>query len=419
MTTPDEITAIFALASENFSRISGQPSDDDINDILLVVKPLLHDIDYDVAGTQNLVGLVDNVTTYTATWGQAWTNPARPPAYDPNIAEDVSRVVQNRMEAAHNILIADHAIFLAAEKGVAKFIRDAVDETFIKDLEHPVTFYNSVTAQQLLAHLRTNCGGMEPEDLITLQTAMSGYYENCEGVPEYINKLEKARIKLERANLPMSDQQVLAIASASVFASQHFVRANEDWERLPTASKTWAAWKTMYLLAHRNRARLIQAHGGGNIGGANSAGTFTLPPTASSRITEYLDNIANAATQDSSQLQLLIKSNNQLMEQNRKLAEDMAALSRRVGTNPPTNTPTTNTGTINTNTYTPRDPAKLLAKRLRNGFKPEDYCYTHGYLVRHTSDTCNKPNATHKREATKENPMGGADFNKGWELAGN
>ena len=45
--TPDEITAIFALTTDNFTHISGQPSDDDINAILLATKPLLHELDYD------------------------------------------------------------------------------------------------------------------------------------------------------------------------------------------------------------------------------------------------------------------------------------------------------------------------------------------------------------------------------------
>lgn len=166
---------------------------------------------------------------------------------------------------------------------------------------------------------------MEPETLIALQTAMIKFYDDCDGIPEYINMLEKARIKLKRGLLPMSDLQVLAIASASVYASQHFVRANEEWGRLPIASKTWAAWKIKYLEAHRDRARLIQAQGGGNIGNANAAGTYDLPPTAASRINEYLDNMANAVTQDSSQMERLISSNMQLIEQNR---------SRRYSTTP-------------------------------------------------------------------------------------
>jgi len=39
MMTPDKITTIFALATDNFIRISGQPSDDDITAILLATKP--------------------------------------------------------------------------------------------------------------------------------------------------------------------------------------------------------------------------------------------------------------------------------------------------------------------------------------------------------------------------------------------
>ena len=73
MTMPDEIASIFALA---FTRIPGQPSDDALNDILLVIKPLLHNIEYDMAGPQNLVGLIDYPTAYATVRGQPWVNPA-------------------------------------------------------------------------------------------------------------------------------------------------------------------------------------------------------------------------------------------------------------------------------------------------------------------------------------------------------
>ena len=269
MTTPEEITALFALASNNSACISSQPLDDAINDILLAVTPHLHDIDYDVAGTQNLVGLVQDTASYTMTWGQPWANPACPAAYDPNINEAATRVVQNQMEAAHKSPHCQHCHFSSSRKGSCQIHWGCSRGNLLKDLKDPITFFNNVSAQTLMTN------GMEPEDLVAMQTAMSGYYNDCERVPKCINS---SKIKLGQGNLPMSDPQVLAIASASVFASQHFVRANEDWECLVPASKTWASWKTMYLLAHRIRARLIQAQGGGNIGNANSAGTFALPP---------------------------------------------------------------------------------------------------------------------------------------------
>ena len=133
---------------------------------------------------------------------------------------------------------------------MAKFIRDIVDETFYKDLEDPVSLYNKITAAELIEHLRINCGGVEPEDLVSLHAAMSSYYATCDGIPEYMIMLEKARLKFARADLPMSDKQLLIIANASVYGSQDFIRASEDWERLPAGNKTWTAWKTTFLRAH-------------------------------------------------------------------------------------------------------------------------------------------------------------------------
>ena len=410
--TPDEITAIFALATDNFAHISGQPSDDDLTAILLATKPLLHELDYDDYGTHNLVGLIEPSNTYTATWGDAFPIPARPDAYDTNIQDDATPVVRNRMEAAHKLLLHDYATYLAAERGVAKFIRDVVDETFYKDLEDPVSFYNKITAAELINHLRLNCGGVEPENLVALHTEMSSYYANCDGIPEYIIMLEKARLKFARADLPMSDKQLLIIANASVYGSQDFVRASEDWERLTPNNKTWTTWKTTFLRAHRERLRLIQASGGISLGSANAAGGLRgiIPSPTTDRLNSYLDNIANAATQDSHQLKLLLESNKTLIEQNRLLAEQFTALSARVNTATPTTTPPPS-GTRKT-------PAQLLTKRLTK-YSPTNYCHTHGYMVHatHTSATCNTPGPNHITTATRADTKGGVEYNKGWELA--
>ena len=156
--TPDEIAAIFAAATDDFTVVVGQPSDEDINAIERALLPLLHDVDYDMYGAQNLIGLIEPTITYTLTWGQAFVRPPRPTAYDLNIADTASPVVRNRMEAAHTLLLNNYYSFVAAEKGAAKFIRTCVDETYYKDLQHATTFYNKVTAEELLSHLRSNCG---------------------------------------------------------------------------------------------------------------------------------------------------------------------------------------------------------------------------------------------------------------------
>ena len=94
-----------------------------------------------------------------------------------------------------------------------------------KDLCNAVTFYNSVTAYDLLQHLIANSGGLHQNDLINLSTEMLHYYAESEGIPEFILKLEEAREKLARGSLLMSDAILLATASSQVFASLHYLEA--------------------------------------------------------------------------------------------------------------------------------------------------------------------------------------------------
>jgi hypothetical protein len=180
----------------------------------------------------------------------------------------------------------------------------------------------------------------------------------------------------------MSDKQLLIIAIASVYGSQDFVRASEDWEWLAPNNKTWTTWKTTFLRAHRECLRLIQASGGISLGNANAAGgrRGIIPSPTTDCLNSYLDNIANAATQDSVQLKLLLESNKTLIEQNRLLAEQFTALSARVNAATSTTTPPP-LGTRKT-------PAQLLTKCLVK-FSPTNYCHTHGiWCMLHTHRQC-------------------------------
>ena len=206
----------------------------------------------------------------------------------------------------------------------------------------------------------------------------------------------------------MSDKQLLIIASASVFASQDFPQATEDWEHLLSALKTWTAWKTEFLCAHQERARLLQAQGGGNIGSANTAG---LTDQSTSCIDSYLDGLANAATQDSQQLALLVESNWLLSEQVATLTTRLGATTPAVPTVIPPGDPTTNSA--------PMTAIEKLTYRIKvKKYDPTGYCWSHGYMVgkTHTSESCIKKKEGHKDKATRADIKGGRTFNSGWEV---
>ncbi len=243
------IEKLLKKAAESHPRINGQPTDDDIFKMTEVLYPILHNTNYDmitIAGqvNHNLIDLIQHDVSYTATWTAPFPRPVRPAPYDPNIPDAATPVVRNRMEAAHATVISDFKTYTAAKKGVSAFIQAVIDKMWIKPLHHPITFYNNVTAYNLLEYLRTNSGGLHNTDLALLPTEMLHYYANEDGIPEFILALKKAREKLACGGIPMSDATLLATAHSQVFASLHYPEATWEWEQLPPALQTWASWQT-------------------------------------------------------------------------------------------------------------------------------------------------------------------------------
>jgi hypothetical protein len=96
--------------------------------------------------------------------------------------------------------------------------------------------------------------------LLTIQ--MSTYYKGTLDIPEYIFLLEDTQRKAARAHLPVTDHTLTILASTALLATDTFPRTTELWEELDPANKTWAAWKTVYLAAHKKRANRLRATGG-------------------------------------------------------------------------------------------------------------------------------------------------------------
>jgi len=402
--TPEEITALFATAATTFQPIAGQPNDDDLMALRDVLYPLLLDIPYDERPNgHNLIGIIEPTATYAMRWHAAFPHPARPISY-PAIPDDATAVARARSEANHAILTRDFASYEAAERAVAKFIRDAVDETWYRDLRHPRSYYINVTAKQLIEHLDANCGGLHAVDLVNLPTEMMGYYAIAEGIPEYIDMLEEAQRKLSRAELPMIDAQLLAIASTAVLASDHFPRPTDEWEARPRNLKTWTAWKTHYRAAHIARKR--QQLAAGTAYSVMEVDDAAITPETFARLDGYLDNLAAAATTERTTLTQLIENNATLTANVGTLTTSIAAL--------------TSAYTLLANGHTPNtQPAAPTAtptvrRQPHPSLDPDGYCWTHGYRVKrgHNSASCTNKKEGHKDTATRANTMGGSTHNK-------
>jgi len=171
---PDAITCLFKEAYDTFPPLEGKPTDDNLLAIREVLLPLLMVIPYDqLNGIHSLTAILAEAAKYEAEHGnQNFVRPSRLPLYDKNIADDATTVVRVRAEAAHKARLDDYASYEAAERGVAKFLRNVVDEIWYNDLKDSDTFYTKVTAIDIMALLDANSGGLHAVDMISLRTNM-------------------------------------------------------------------------------------------------------------------------------------------------------------------------------------------------------------------------------------------------------
>ena len=405
--TPNAITLLFKEARDAFPPIEGKPTDDDLLSIRETLLPILMEVPYDqLGGVHSLTSLItDDVRYATDHGGNVFKRPIRLPLYDSSIKDDATTVVRVRGEAAHKARLDDYASFEAAERGAAKFLREVVDEVWYNDLKDADTFYTKVTALEIISFLDANSGGLHAIDMISLRTNMHQYYGQADGIPQYIIMLEDAQKKAKRAGMPIADIELVMMASAAVLAAQHFPREVDDWEGLPSPSRTWVAWKTAFRLAHLKRQRQILASGGGEpLGGAH--GVLPAAAPAIGRLETALDNLALAATNDTAVLQQLTAANlvltatiATLTATNKKLVD----AGRGRGT-PAGGTPAGKPAEGGRSTKTPH---------------PGNYCWTHGHRIsrEHTSATCANKATGHRDDATAANTFGGSEKDKGWASA--
>jgi hypothetical protein len=229
--TPDAITRFFKEAYDTFPPLEGKPTDDNLLAIRRTLLPLLMVIPYDqLGGIHSLVAILTEATKYEADHGnKKIVHPHRLPLYNDTIADDATTVVQVRSEAAHKSCLDDYARYEAAKCGIAKFLRDVVDEIWYNhDLEDANLFYTKVTAIDIMALLDANSGGLHTVNMITLRTNMIQYYVQAEGIPQYIVMMEDAQKKAKWAGMPIANVELVMMALAAVLAAQHFPREVTD-----------------------------------------------------------------------------------------------------------------------------------------------------------------------------------------------
>ena len=115
--------------------------------------------------------------------------------------------------------------------------------------------------------------------------------------------MEAAQSKAKRANLPITDEYLHALALQALVATNAYEADTREWEKLPAHEQTWTAWKKKFRAAYAAKQRGEKTRDAGEqpFGGAAASTPMRDIPLAGSNqmmdsLAGYLDNIAAAAT---------------------------------------------------------------------------------------------------------------------------
>jgi hypothetical protein len=223
--TPGAITCLFKEAHDTFPPLKGKPSNDDLLAIRETLLPLLMVIPYnELNRVHSLNAILTKAVKYKTDHGAIFVCPACLPLYDKMIADNATKVICIRAEAAHKSQLNDYASYKAAKRGVSKFLCTVVDKIWYNDIKNGNTFYTKVTAIDIMALLDANSGGLHALDMILLHTDMIQYYMQADGIPQFIVMMEDAWKKVKQAGMPIADIKLVMMALAAVLAAQHFPR---------------------------------------------------------------------------------------------------------------------------------------------------------------------------------------------------
>jgi hypothetical protein len=242
--------------------------------------------------------------------------------------------------------------------------------------------YANTTSRDMLDQLFETYGNITAVNLEINFEHTRRAWDPQQPVESLFKQIQKCADYSEAGGFLIGHPKQINVGYASIFATGHFMSARRRWNEKHTIKKTWTQFKSHFAAAHRQHKQM-QGESAATAGyhSANAAVAHTEDNMAEATI-GALANLATATAADRGVVVALTQANARLAKQLEENSNDQ----------------------------------ERSAKRGLRSFKPSttNYCWTHGFKLgsAHTSLTSKTQKPGHKKEATRENNMGGSQANK-------
>ena len=133
MLTSKDVTLFLKEAAEIFPTINRKPTNNNITTIIKTLAPIIIVIKYDpTENTHKLWGVITADRAYNSEYGVSLATPYKLALTEKTIATDANEATIQDVVAEHAAQRNDRALYDAASKGCAPFIKDAMNDVWFK-----------------------------------------------------------------------------------------------------------------------------------------------------------------------------------------------------------------------------------------------------------------------------------------------
>jgi hypothetical protein len=344
-----------------------------------------------------------------------WVTPVNPGIFAPPAGATGPQI-----EAARDVWrqrLRTYELFQATEKALIAQVVEAIDTIYLRAKWNRATGQYTGSISAILLHLFTTYGKITPMDVQVKEQAVSNMaYAIMQPVDVVFDAIEDLADLAETGLSPIPSQKMVDMAYLLLAKEPLFRQDLLQWNRRPTAEKTWANMMEHFRDAQTDMNSLPTA---GDVyhqhhGNANSVIAIA------DLVAQRLLDAANAADASAPPDAVLPTANAVIADREASLLQREAALLTQMQAMMATFNPSRNNRT--TRNRGPRNdrvpaaaPAAANAPNNRSARTPpaRAYCWTHG-LCAHASSQCNSRLVGHQVTATFADMQGGSTNNCFW-----
>ena len=134
--------------------------------------------------------------------------------------------------------------------GYQSLILKVVEDTWVRRLRDPDSFYARISPRDILDLLAMHSGELERADIVSMFVAIHLWRAEDPHVPKFFNRSNNAQKKATFTSLPIMDDWLVAMSTSTLLSENSFTNNGPSWDGLFPSAQSWTACKLKFLPLH-------------------------------------------------------------------------------------------------------------------------------------------------------------------------